>query len=145
MILTGEADFVLAGGAESMSQAPHVVRGARWGIGLGAPTQFEDMLWAALIDSYNGLPMAVTAENLAEQYHVTREEQDRFSLSSQQRAKDAWEKGRMAEEVVGVPLEGPQRQCHQFRQGRNHASRRVAGGIGEIAGALQERRHRHRR
>lgn len=104
MILTGEADFVLAGGTESMSQAPHVVRGARWGIGFGATTQFEDMLWAALIDSYNGLPMAITAENLAEQYHITREEQDRFALLGQQRAKDAWDKGRMQEEVVPVPL-----------------------------------------
>jgi acetyl-CoA acetyltransferase family protein len=114
MILTGEADFVLAGGAESMSQAPHIVRGARWGIGLGAPTQFEDMLWAALVDSYNGMPMAVTAENLAEKYHVTREEQDRFSLLSQQRAKDAWEKGRMAEEVVGVPLKDRKGNVTQF-------------------------------
>ncbi len=104
MILTGDAEFVLAGGTESMSQAPHVVRGARWGIGLGAGAPFEDMLWTALIDSYNGLPMAITAENLAEQYHVTREEQDRFSLMSQQHAKDAWDKGRLPEEVVPVPL-----------------------------------------
>ncbi len=104
MILTGDAQFVLAGGAESMSQAPHIVRGARWGIGLGAGAPFEDMLWTALIDSYNGLPMAITAENLAEQYHVTREEQDQFSLLSQQRATDAWDKRRLSEEVVPVPL-----------------------------------------
>ncbi len=104
MILTGDAQFVLAGGAESMSQAPHIVRGARWGIGLGAGAQFEDMLWTALVDSYNGLPMAITAENLAEQYRVTREEQDRFSLLSQQRAKDAWDKRRLSEEVAPVPL-----------------------------------------
>ncbi len=104
MILEGEADFVLAGGTESMSQAPHVVRGARWGIGFGAATQFEDMLWSALVDSYNGLPMAITAENLAEQYSITREEQDRFSLLGQIRAKDAWEKGRMQEEIAPVIL-----------------------------------------
>ncbi len=104
MILTGDAQFVLAGGTESMSQAPHIVRGARWGIGLGAGAQFEDMLWTALVDSYNGLPMAITAENLAEQYRVTREEQDRFSLLSQQRAKDAWDKRRLSEEVAPVPL-----------------------------------------
>ena len=104
MILTGEADFVLAGGTESMSQAPHVVRGARWGIGFGASAPFEDMLWSALVDSYNGLPMAITAENLAEQYHITREEQDRFALLGQQRAKDAWDKCRLSEEVVPVPL-----------------------------------------
>lgn len=104
MVLGGEADFVLAGGTESMSQAPHVVRGARWGIGLGAQTQFEDMLWSALVDSYNGLPMAITAENLAEQYNISREEQDRFALLGQVRAKDAWDKGRIQEEIVPVAL-----------------------------------------
>jgi acetyl-CoA acetyltransferase family protein len=104
LILGGEADFVLAGGAESMSQAPHVVRGARWGIGFGANAQFEDMLWAALIDSYTGLPMAITAENLAEQYHVTRAEQDQFALLGHQRAKNAWDNGWMLEEIVPVPL-----------------------------------------
>ncbi len=104
MILNGEADFVLAGGTESMSQAPHIVRGARWGIALGAGGQFEDALWGALTDSYNGMPMAITAENLAERYHISREEQDRFSLLGQQRAKDAWDKGRLPEEIVAVPL-----------------------------------------
>jgi acetyl-CoA acetyltransferase family protein len=104
MILAGEADFVLAGGSESMSQAPHVVRGARWGYAFGADTKLEDMLWTALVDSYNGLPMAITAENLAERYNITREEQDHFALMSQQRAKDAWDKCRLTEEVVPVPL-----------------------------------------
>ncbi|MBI5034143.1 MAG: acetyl-CoA C-acetyltransferase [Chloroflexi bacterium] len=104
MILNGEADFVLAGGTESMSQAPHIVRGARWGIGFGANTQFEDMLWTALVDSYTGLPMAITAEKLAEQYHITREEQDRFSLASQQNAKKAWDENRLQEEIVPIPL-----------------------------------------
>lgn len=104
MILCGDADFVLAGGTESMSQAPHVVRGARWGIGLGANTHFEDMLWSALVDSYNGLPMAITAENLAEQYHISRAEQDEFSMMSQLKAKEAWDAGRMQQEVVPIPL-----------------------------------------
>ncbi|CAG0989503.1 partial acetyl-CoA C-acetyltransferase, partial [Anaerolineae bacterium] len=104
MILNGEADFVLAGGTESMSQAPHIVRGARWGIALGAGGQFEDALWGALTDSYNGMPRAITAENLAERYHISREEQDRFALLGQQHAKDAWEKGRLPEEIVAVPL-----------------------------------------
>ncbi len=114
MILAGDADFVLAGGAESMSQAPHIVRGARWGIGFGANTQFEDMLWTALVDSYTGLPMAITAENLAEQYHVTREEQDRFALLGQQRSKKAWDEGRMQEEVVPVPVKDRKGNVTQF-------------------------------
>jgi acetyl-CoA acyltransferase 2 len=116
MILTGEADFILAGGTESMSQAPHVVRGARWGIGFGASAPFEDMLWSALVDSYNGLPMAITAENLAEQYHITRDEQDRFALLGQQRAKDAWDKCRLSEEVVPVPLRDRQGNVTPFAQ-----------------------------
>ena len=104
LLLTGEADFVLTGGTEAMSQAPHVVRGARWGIGFGANAPFEDMLWTALIDSYTGLPMAITAENLAEQYHITREEQDRFALRDQQFAKKAWDAGLPQQEIVPVPL-----------------------------------------
>ncbi len=115
LLLTGEADFVLAGGAESMSQAPHIVRGARWGIGFGAPTPFEDMLWTALIDSYTGMPMAITAENLAEQYHITREEQDRFALLGQQRAKKAWDEGRMTDVIAGA-AEGSQRQRDDVRE-----------------------------
>lgn len=103
LILLGEADFVLAGGAENMSQAPHVIRGARWGLRLGQG-RLEDYLWVALTDSYNDMPMAITAENLAERYHVTREEQDAFAYRCQMRAADAWDSGRLMEEVV--PVEG---------------------------------------
>ncbi|MCB0244105.1 MAG: acetyl-CoA C-acyltransferase [Anaerolineae bacterium] len=103
MITCGEAKVVLAGGAENMSQAPLVARNARWGIGLGEGMTLEDSLWQGLTDSYNNLPMAITAENLAQQFAVTREEQDKMALSSQQRAAAAWQAGRLAEEVVPVP------------------------------------------
>lgn len=105
-ILLGEADVALCGGAESMSQAPHVVRGARWGeLRLGEAGGFmEDLLWAALTDTQCGLSMAQTAEKLAEQYGVTREEADQVALRSQQRAKKAWDEGRMQSEVVPVPV-----------------------------------------
>jgi acetyl-CoA acyltransferase 2 len=105
-ILLGEADVALCGGAESMSQAPHVVRGARWGeMRLGEAGGFmEDLLWAALTDTQCGLSMAQTAEKLAEQYGITREEADRVALNSQQRAKKAWDEGRMQSEVVPVPV-----------------------------------------
>jgi acetyl-CoA acyltransferase 2 len=105
-ILLGEADVALCGGAESMSQAPHVVRGARWGeLRLGEAGGFmEDLLWAALTDTQCGLSMAQTAEKLAEQYGVTREEADTVALNSQQRAKKAWDDGRMQSEVVPVPV-----------------------------------------
>jgi acetyl-CoA acetyltransferase len=72
----GSAAYALAGGSENMSQAPHVVRGARKGFHLGQNVAFEDSLWTALIDSYGDTPMAITAENLAKKYGVTREECD---------------------------------------------------------------------
>jgi acetyl-CoA acetyltransferase family protein len=104
MILTGEADFVLAGGCEAMSRAPMSNYDGRWGVGLGKGLTFQDSLWAALTDSYNNMPMAITAENLASKYEITREDQDRFACLSQSRAKDAWEQGRMQEEIVPIAL-----------------------------------------
>ena len=105
-ILLGESDVVLAGGAESMSQAPHVLRGARWGdLRLGPPGEnFEDLLWSALTDTQCNLSMAQTAEKLAEQYCVTREEADNVAYESQQRAKAAWDAGRFDAEIVGVTI-----------------------------------------
>ncbi|HSJ25105.1 MAG TPA: acetyl-CoA C-acetyltransferase [Longimicrobiales bacterium] len=105
-ILLGEASVALCGGAESMSQAPHVIRGARWGeMRLGEAGEFmEDMLWAALKDTQCDLSMAQTAEKLADQYGVTREEADQVALRSQQRAKQAWDEGRMQSEVVPVTI-----------------------------------------
>jgi acetyl-CoA acyltransferase 2 len=105
-ILLGEADVVLAGGAESMSQAPHVVRGARWGeLRLGeAGNHFEDLLWAALTDSFCGLSMAQTAEKLADRYGVTRDEADAIAYRSQQRARAAWDEGRFEAEVAPITI-----------------------------------------
>lgn len=105
-ILLGEADVCLCGGAESMSQAPHTVRGARWGdLRLGEAGGFmEDLLWAALTDTQCGLSMAQTAEKLADQYGITREEADLVALRSQQRAKQAWDEGRMQTEVAPIPV-----------------------------------------
>lgn len=105
-ILLGQADACLVGGAESMSQAPHVVRGARWGqLRLGEPGQyFEDMLWQALTDTRCDLSMAQTAEELAGRYDVTREEADTIAVESQKRAHEAWEAGRFDVEVVPVQI-----------------------------------------
>jgi len=103
----GQARYALAGGTENMSQAPHVVRGARDGFKLGENVKFEDTLWEALTDSYNDLPMAVTAENLAEQYGVSREECDAFALESQNNALASQASGYFADEIVGVNVPGP--------------------------------------
>ncbi len=102
-LLLGEATFALVGGAENMTQAPFVVRGARTGLSLGEH-QFEDYLWESLTDSYCGCPMAVTAENLAQKYGITREQIDAYALRSQQTARAAQEKGWLAEEIVPVEV-----------------------------------------
>src|SRR3954469_18701927 len=103
MIQLGEAKTVLAGGMEAMSQAPHVIRGARWGFGLGEG-KMEDSLMVALLDTYCGLYMAQTAEKYACQQGITREMQDQFALRSQKCADDAYKAGRLQEELVPVPL-----------------------------------------
>jgi acetyl-CoA acetyltransferase family protein len=103
MILLGEADVVLAGGTESMSQAPHVIRGLRSGLRLGQG-QLEDYLWTSLLDTHCGCTMAATAENCAAKYGISREEQDRYAIRSQQLADAAWKAGRFAEEVVPVEI-----------------------------------------
>ncbi len=102
-ILLGEAKTVLAGGMENMSQAPHVIRGARKGLRLGQG-QLEDSLMVALMDSYCGLSMAQTSDRVAAKYEITRAEQDAYALSSQQRAAAAWGACRLSEEVVPVEV-----------------------------------------
>jgi acetyl-CoA acyltransferase 2 len=105
-ILLSQTQVCLAGGAESMSQAPHVVRGARWGgLRLGeAGGFFEDMLWQALTDTQCDLSMAQTAEELAGRYDVAREEADRIAYDSQQRATAAWDEGRFDAEVAPITI-----------------------------------------
>src|SRR5689334_20717747 len=103
LILLGEADLVLSGGMESMSQAPHVIRGLRNGLRLGQG-QLEDTLWSALLDTHCGCTMAVTAENCAAKYGISREEQDRYAIRSQQLAAKAWAEGRLKDEVVPVEI-----------------------------------------
>src|SRR5215510_7671016 len=101
LIELGEASVVLAGGMESMSQAPHVIRGARWGLKLGQG-KLEDSLMVALLDTYCGCYMAATAETLARKYGITRETEDEYALRSQKLAHAAWEAGRFSDEVTPV-------------------------------------------
>jgi acetyl-CoA acyltransferase 2 len=103
-ILLGESECVLAGGTESMTQTPHVVRGLRDGQGYGKSPVLEDLLSVALVDSFCKLPMAITAENLAEQYGLTRADCDAFALESQRRWAAAQEKGVFADEIAPIEL-----------------------------------------
>ena len=102
-LLLGEGTVALVGGAENMTQAPFVIRGARTGLSLGEH-QLEDYLWEALVDSYCDCGMANTAENLAEQYGLERPTVDAYALRSQEAARAAQEAGRLAEEIVPVTI-----------------------------------------
>src|SRR5205809_367890 len=103
MIQLGEAQTALVGGMESMSQAPHVIRGARSGFPLGGG-KLEDSLMVALLDTYCNTPMAGTAENLARKFSISREAQDEYALRSQQQAKRALDDGYFADEIVPVEV-----------------------------------------
>lgn len=104
-ILLGEGDFILAGGAENMSQSPFSNFDVRFKGMKSGNLQFADMLQATLFDEYTGTGMGITAENLAEQYQISREEQDQFALLSQQRATRARENGIFKEEIVPVNIQ----------------------------------------
>jgi len=105
LIRLEEADTVLAGGMESMSQVPHVIRGLRTGLRLGEG-KLEDALMVALMDGHCGFYMASTAENLAREMGIGREEQDRFALRSQQAADAAFRAGKFRDEIVPVEVKG---------------------------------------
>jgi len=104
-LLLGESSVVLVGGTENMTQCPHVIRGSRDGFRLGN-AEVEDYILVALTDQWNGLTMGLTAENLAEMYDISREEQDEFAYRSHSLAAEARENGRFAEEIVGVEVKG---------------------------------------
>lgn len=105
-ILAGEADIIVAGGTESMSNVPHLVLDARWGKKMGALSTVDSLIYDGLECAMEGYHMGVTAENLAELYEISREEQDRFALASQQKAQQAMKKGYFDKEIVPVKGKG---------------------------------------
>lgn len=104
MILAGEAEVVVAGGMENMSQAPHVMRGGRDGFRFGMPPKVEDMLFESLMDPYAGLFMAQTAEKVAAEYGIGREAQDEYALRSHMLGAEAVKNGLFADEIVPVTV-----------------------------------------
>ncbi len=104
----GEADAILAGGGESMSNVSYSIKNARWGLRL-RHQELSDGVWDGLFDQHSGLIMGMTAENVAEKYHISREDQDRFACRSQVRAKKAIEEGRFKDEIVPVKVPGEKR------------------------------------
>jgi acetyl-CoA acyltransferase 2 len=114
-ILLGECDVALCGGTESMSQAPHVVRGARWGDQRLGPAGsfYHDLLWEALTDPMAGCSMALTAENLADRYELSRQEVDAYAARSQRLAHEAWEGGHYTSQIAPIRV-GKGRKEREF-------------------------------
>ena len=110
MILCGEAEVAVAGGMENMSQAPHIIRGAREGFRLGGAPKIEDYLFESLMDPFCGFFMAQTAENLAKEYSITREEQDEYAMRSHQLGTAAVQGGLFAEEIVPVTVKAGRKE-----------------------------------
>jgi len=132
-ILLGESQVVLAGGTESMSQAPHVVRGARWGLRLGPAPPFEDLLWESLQDPQCGFSMAETAENLADKHKIAREDVDAYALRSQQAAAAGWTNGHFADEVIPVPVKNPKtRQMEDWAADEHMRPTTTAEGLAKL-------------
>ena len=107
-IMCGQADVVLAGGSENMSQAPYIIPKARWGLRMGDGVIVDTMVADGLTDIFNNYHMGITAENIAEQWNITRQEQDEFAVRSQNRAEAAIKSGRFKDEIVPVLI--PQRK-----------------------------------
>jgi acetyl-CoA acyltransferase 2 len=138
-ILLGESKVVLVGGTESMSQAPHVLRGARWGYRFGQTPPLEDTLWEALRDPQCGRAMAETAEALAVMHKISRSDCDAYALLSQQRAAAAWSEGRMANEVIALPIRD--KKTKQDAPWGNDEHRRpdtTAEGLAKLAPVFQK-------
>ena len=107
-IMTGDNDIVVVGGTENMSRAPYVLNNARFGSRMGNETMVDSMIEDALTDAFNNYHMGVTAENVAEKYGITREEQDLFAASSQNKAEKAMAEGKFKDEIAPVTI--PQRK-----------------------------------
>jgi acetyl-CoA acyltransferase 2 len=132
-IMLGEAELCLVGGGESMSQAPHVARGLRWGVPLGGAPPLEDTLWSALTDTVPNMKMGETAEKLAGQCGVDRAAADALALRSQQKARDAWAAGAYDDEVIGVQIRNPKTKAtEEFRRDEHMRPDTTAEGLAKL-------------
>jgi acetyl-CoA C-acetyltransferase len=107
-IIAGDSEIVVAGGQENMSATPHLLQGSRDGFRMGEAKLIDSMIVDGLWDVYNQYHMGITAENVAKEYGISREEQDRFAVASQNKAEAAQKAGRFKDEIVPVPI--PQRK-----------------------------------
>ena len=136
-ILLDEADFVLAGGVESMSRAPYLVKGARWGVHFGDGT-LEDALCQALEDSNCGCKMGSTAENLANRYGITRQEVDEFAYRSQMALKSAVQGCSLSDEIVPVEIKGKRGETSLLVKDEHPRSDTTLEGLSKLKSVFKE-------
>ena len=132
-IMLGRADIVLAGGTESMSRVPYFAEGARWGMRMGNTELVDGMYRDGFNDPLSGLVMGETAENLARQYEISRDEQDEYALRSQQRAQTAIESGRFDEEIVSLEIKGRKGETTNFARDEHARAGTTKQDLGKLA------------
>jgi len=132
-IMLSRADIVLAGGTESMSRVPYFAEGARWGLTMGNTELVDGMYRDGFNDPLSGLVMGQTAENLARQYEISRDEQDEYALRSQQRAQAAIESGRFDEEIVSLEIKGRKGETTNFARDEHARAGTTKQDLGKLA------------
>lgn len=137
-ILAGDAEVVVAGGMENMSQAPYLLKEARNGLKMGDQKLVDSIIQDGLWCAFNDYHMGVTAENLSEKYSVSREEQDEFSAWSQQKAQTAIESNRLSDEIVPVEVPGRKGQVTVFAQDEFPRFGTTAEGLGKLRPAFKK-------
>jgi acetyl-CoA C-acetyltransferase len=137
MIRAGDVDVVVAGGMENMTRAPYLVPTARYGARMGPAQMIDSMVFDGLTDAFNDIHMGVTAENLAEQYGITREEQDEFAADSQQKAERAVADGVFKEEIVPVEVPAKREQTQVVDTDEHPRAGTTAEGLGKLRAAFK--------
>ena len=132
-IMLGQAEAVLAGGTESMSRVPYFAEGARWGMRMGTQELVDGMYRDGFNDPLSGLVMGETAENLARNYEIPREEQDRFALRSQQQAQTAIESGRFEDEIVVLEIKGRKGETVTFARDEHYRAGTTMEQLGKLS------------
>ncbi|GAB1771207.1 acetyl-CoA C-acetyltransferase [Priestia megaterium] len=137
-ILAGDADVIVAGGMENMSQAPYLLKNARNGFKMGDQKVVDSMIQDGLWCAFNDYHMGVTAENLCDKYEITRDEQDAFAASSQQKAEAAIQSGRFTDEIVPVEVPGRKGQVTIFEQDEFPRAGTTAESLGKLRPAFKK-------
>jgi acetyl-CoA C-acetyltransferase len=136
-IRCGDAELVVAGGTESMSRAPFLLPGARWGERLGHGQALDHMIHEGLTDAFHDIHMGITAENLVEKYGISREDQDRFAAESQARAEAAIKDGRFKDEIVPVPVAGKKGETRAVDTDEHPRAGTTAESLGKLKPAFK--------